>query len=158
MKAIFLDVDGILNNQYSCSSCQGYKGIDDDKLIRLKKIVDDTGAVIVISSTWRLGYNNDGHYLDAFWKYLEEKLKEQELSIYDVTPNIARKHRGEEILRWLVDHPEVDKYVILDDDDYDFWQIGPEITDYLVQTDFYAKDGGLQDKHVEKAIKILNGE
>lgn len=160
MKAIFLDVDGNLNNQYSRSRCQGYKGIDDDKVARLKQIVDATGAVIVISSTWRLGYNKEGHKLEYFGKYLEKKLKKQGLSIYDVTPDFRHMgwHRGEEILDWLVKHPDVDEYVILDDEEYDFYSIGKEITDHWVQTDFYSKDGGLQPEHVEKAIKILNGE
>ena len=52
----------------------------------------------------------------------------------------------------------MDKYLILDDEEFDFYQIGPEITDFWIQTDYYSRQGGLQQEHVEQAIKILNGE
>lgn len=160
MKVIFLDIDGVCNNHHSRSRCQGYIGIDDDKVVLLKQIADATDAKIVLSSTWRLGYNKQGHHLEKMAEYLKKKFAKQGLSVYDVTPDF--KHmgwkRGEEILDWLVKHPDVEKYVILDDEDYDFRYIGPEITDHWVQTEYYSKDGGLQPEHVEKAIKILNGE
>lgn len=160
MKVIFLDIDGVVNFTYSRSRCQGYTGIDDDKLERLKQIVDATESKIVLSSTWRLGYNKDGHHLKAFGDYLKKKFKKHQLEVYDVTPDFD-KHgwlRGEEILDWLVRHPDVDRYLILDDEEYDFYQIGHEITDFWIQTDYYSRQGGLQQEHVEQAIKILNGE
>ena len=160
MKVIFLDVDGNLNNEYSRSRCQGYIGIDDDKVALLKQIVDATDAKLVLSSTWRLGYNKEGHRLEKMGEYLKKKLAKQGLSIYDVTPDFGRMGypRGEEILDWLVKHPDVDRYVILDDEEYDFYQIGSEITDFWIQTDYYSRQGGLQQEHVDRAIEILNGE
>lgn len=51
MKIIFLDVDGVLNCQNSKSNCYGIMGIDDDKVSRLRKIVECTDAKIVLIST-----------------------------------------------------------------------------------------------------------
>ncbi len=45
MKVIFLDFNGVLDTYYSLDE------IDKDNLLRLKKIVSDTGASIVISSS-----------------------------------------------------------------------------------------------------------
>ena len=160
MKVIFLDIDGCVNNSCSKSRCEGYTGIDDDKLERLKQIVDATGSKIVLSSTWRLGYNKDGHHLKAFGDYLKRKFKKHQLEVYDVTPDFGKRGwlRGEEILDWLVKHPDVDRYLILDDEEYDFYRIGHEITDYWIQTEYYSDLGGLQDEHVKKAIEMLNGD
>ena len=160
MKVIFLDIDGVVNSIYSRSRCQGYIGIDDDKVILLKQIVDATDARIVLSSTWRLGYNKAGHHLEKMGDYLKKKLAKQGLFVYDVTPDFGRRGwlRGEEILDWLVKHPDVDKYLILDDEEYDFYNIGHEITDYWIQTEYYSDFGGLQDEHVRKAIEMLNGD
>ena len=160
MKVIFLDIDGVVNSMYSRSRCQGYTGIDDDKVILLKQIVDATEANIVLSSTWRLGYNKAGHHLEKMGDYLKKKLAKHQLEVYDVTPDFGKRGwlRGEEILDWLVKHPDVDRYLILDDEEYDFYKIGHEITDYWIQTEYYSDFGGLQDEHVRKAIEMLNGD
>ncbi len=158
MKVIFLDVDGVLNCCYSTESISGYTGIDDDKVERLKQIVDATGAEIVLSSSWRLGVNKDNDSLDWAIEYLTKKLNAYGLKIYDVTPVVSSytTHRSEEIWSWLVDHPDVDKYVILDDawlpDLYKY----PELNSRLVKTHYYREDGGLQAEHVDVCIKILN--
>lgn len=54
MKAIFADVDGVLNEDSTPTRTKNsLVFIDSDKLLRLKRIVDATGAKIVLSSTWR---------------------------------------------------------------------------------------------------------
>ena len=51
----------------------------------------------------------------------------------------------------------VDNWVVLDDEWFgDFAKFG--ITEHWVRPSFYGKDGGLQEEHVQQAIKILNGE
>jgi len=57
--------------------------------------------------------------------------------------------RGDEIEAWLNEHPEVKKFVILDDDN-DM----RNLMDHLIQTDFYKK--GLTSELADKAIEILN--
>ena len=53
MKVVFLDIDGVLNEEKSRSRCCGYKGIDDKKVENLAKIIKTTNAAIVLISTWK---------------------------------------------------------------------------------------------------------
>ena len=62
MKVIFLDIDGVLNtsqtfieidNEFIKTGKRRIE-IDLDRVELLKEIVDATGAVIVLSSSWRL--------------------------------------------------------------------------------------------------------
>lgn len=55
MKTIFLDVDGVLTN----SGYLNYetRHINPEKVRLLSQIVKKTGAVIVLTSTWKDGYN-----------------------------------------------------------------------------------------------------
>ena len=65
MKLIFLDIDGVLNShdyflkRYSeTGKMQGGirpESIDPDALRRLERILEETDAKIIVSSTWRLG-------------------------------------------------------------------------------------------------------
>ena len=61
MRAIFLDIDGVLNCRTSRSYCHDDEcglitGIDSDKVKRLAKTVEATNAKIVLSSDWRVGW------------------------------------------------------------------------------------------------------
>ena len=142
MKVIFLDIDGVLNDAFTIQSL-----LDDmptkDHLDCLKAIVDTTGAEIVLSSTWRLfpSARND----------VRNSLDKVGLKFIDKTKELM-KGRGAEIQEWLDRHPEVDKFVILDDDDSD---IKPFFPKNIVKTTMYH---GLLPEHVEKAISILNAE
>lgn len=160
MKVIFLDVDGVLNAEYSKSRCGECLGVDSDKVKRLKNIVDATGAEIVLSSTWRLGYNKDHNAVENHAKYLSNKLGKQHLRSVGMTPDLGRNGalRGSEIKAWLDRNDDiVDEYVILDDEYFADFYTG-DLYRHLVRTDFYDTNGGLQDEHVEQAIRILNGE
>jgi len=55
MKVIFLDFDGVLNSVKYDRKRDWNKltFIDESRLPLLKQIVDSTGAVIVLSTTWR---------------------------------------------------------------------------------------------------------
>ncbi len=157
MKVIFLDCDGCLNTAYSKSKFEGYTGFDDDKLERLKQIVDATSAKIVISSTWRLGYNKDGHRLYKFSEYMKNKFTEHGMEIYDVTPDNGHNgmFRGTEIKDWLSKHDDVENFIIIDDENFDFSY--EKLGSKWIQTQYYRGDGGIQPKHVKRAIKMLNG-
>ena len=67
MKVIFLDIDGVLNEDTTptrTQSCALF--IDQEKLLRLKRIIDATQAKIVLSSTWR--YDRDDPKCNGvFW-------------------------------------------------------------------------------------------
>lgn len=154
MKVIFLDVDGVLNYRGCKARCKGFLGVEPEKVVLLKQIVDATDAKIVLSSTWRLGYNKDQKGYHGFRRHLEKRLNEYGLSVYDVTEDISAYKRGAEIRLWLAQHgKEVKRWVVLDDEYFgDFTE--HKIKSHLVQTDMYAD--GLTERHVRKAIGILN--
>lgn len=143
MKIIFLDVDGVLNMHNS----GGLYALNRNRLRLLQKLVDETGAKIVLSSTWR----KDEKGLNK----LRSVLKYRGLAIHDVTldlaeqPNGERAYRGNEIQEWLDRHPEVVNYVILDDDS--------DMRDSQLRN-FVQTDGmiGLTETLVYRAIQILN--
>ena len=161
-KVIFLDVDGVLNCSTSKSSCYDavcgvITGIDSDKVKRLAKIVEATGAEIVLSSDWKDGWSK--YYTSSkpsHAKYLDNHLyKKGRLTIKDKTPNTNKGSwfRGEEILAYLRSHQDVESYVILDDTLFEDFSI-KEISEHLVLTEYKV---GLTDDDVEKAIRILRG-
>lgn len=148
MKIIFLDIDGVLNshqwiraNEHLLKTQQLSMHVDLDKeaVARLERLVKQTEAKIVISSTWRIV-----HSLSSLRDILGRHGFTGE--VIDKTPklNIAR---GLEIQQWLDKNP-VESFVILDDS-----SDMAHLLNKLVRTSF---DDGLQDKHVEAAIELLS--
>lgn len=147
MKVIFLDVDGVLN----CETTQeltreGVRFVENRLVERLKRIVDETGAEVVLSSDWR--YDRDYEECNGDYLELKSKLAEYGIEFYGFTPVILHEDRGYEIDRYLAEHKEVEKFVILDDrcDMY------PHLR-RLVRTNW---ESGLKDEDVEEAIWLLN--
>lgn len=152
MKIIFLDVDGILNSNDTEDVFRGFIGLDYSGIKLLREIVDATGAEIVLVSSWKSRWYKDHKELqDNLANYLDARLAEEGLKIMDKTEG-SSFDRGAGIVEWLSEHT-VESWIVLDDEifaDYEEYGIMP----HLVKTSFY--DGGLKDKHVELAIKILN--
>lgn len=108
-----MDVDGVLNTA-SLIESDGINAIGEEFLQRIERIVKETKTEVVLSSTWRL-------YPTAK-SVLEEKLKTKNIFILDSTIEIRKKlsaptSRSEEIAEWLIRHPEVNKFAIVDDND-----------------------------------------
>lgn len=155
MKVIFLDIDGVLNSdeyfeKTTNLNIQGIESeIDVTKIELLKKAIDETGAKVVLSSTWR--------YLRKV-QYLKELLSHYGISITDSTPFLENK-RGLEIKQWLVNHPEVEDFVILDDEVFDFYNQG--LLEKLIKMsdgidgNGYSYGEGLQPKNINEIIKRL---
>lgn len=169
MKVIFLDIDGVLNNQQTFqsryerhqSTGEWLIEIDEAMVARLVNIVKETNAKIVLSSSWRTGFSHDTcEPLGEQAQGLVDILNRYGLSIYSRTGN--GRDRTYEIEEWLHTRNDIDSFVILDDNSYDLQKfIGKE----LVKTSFTAPNEmvkdmgdctGLQDEHVVKAINILN--
>lgn len=147
MKVLFLDIDGVLNSDATTRKTgTGWDFVDDIHIERLKRILDATGAKVVLSSTWR--YDRDEPKLNSDFLELQDYLKQFDIEFYDYTPNSNPYQRGLEIQEWLDEHPEVEQFVILDDRD----DMEP-CMDHLVQT---IQHDALLDEHVEEAIQILN--
>ena len=137
-----------------------YLGIDTKRIRRLKRIVRATGAKIVLSSDWRHFYNigSKEQKSDA-GKYLYNKMRRAHLTIYDKTPNIKWERRGLEIKFWLDQHPEVDRFIILDDRYFDFTRYNLQ-NNFIRTIDYSDKDewAGLTEHLTEIAIEMLNGK
>ena len=148
MKVIFLDVDGVLNSVETTTLCYGFVGIDDEKVAKLRKIVEATGAQIVLSSSWKHDWEPlDKDKQNKYGDYLDQKLNK--------TSEANSECRGEGIVEWVGTH-EVDSFIILDDEWFDFKELG--LQSRVIKTEFYDENGGLTDNHVELAIELLNSE
>lgn len=164
---IFLDVDGVLNSMAYFESLgkenrqSGYNRISDFHLQMLAKIYHTCDAKIVLSSTWRELNNKTDMSVYPMYQYLVNSLAKYNMKIMSQTP-VIHMNRPLEIVSWLNNREDRDniRFVSLDDDfskkDYDKYGIG----DCLVHTKFFChklSEGGLQQEHVDKAIRILNG-
>ena len=82
MKLIFLDIDGVLNNENSKSCApSGCTGIDDKLTNKLTHIIEATDAKIVLTSDWKIGWESFDIYCSEDAKYLNSKLKKYGLYI-----------------------------------------------------------------------------
>lgn len=159
MLVLFLDVDGVLVHSGSLARgrASGEPGgssffhaatVDPDCALRLKRILDTTGAKIVVSSVWRrfdaqmiglhrailnAGYPN-GRAVRALFA--------------GSTPHLG-EDRPAEIAAWLAAHPEVTRHVVLDD--------GPIPGHPQVEPRPNHFEGGLLDSHADQAIRLLMG-
>jgi hypothetical protein len=105
MKVIFLDIDGVLNCDKTPNPRKFPYIVDKKLLVRLKKLLDRTGAKVVLSSTWRC--DPVGLFAAKHWG----------VPFIDVCPDKPRSPRGKEITSWLADHPKVTRFVVIDDED-----------------------------------------
>lgn len=144
-KVIFLDMDGVLN----CSTTKKVEGkvweIDPKIVAKFNKVFDVCKDVeVVLSSSWRYAVKKG--YIDI--NQLMKEVGYTGPDIVEMTPD-GEDERGLEIQEWLDCHPEVEKFVILDDND-DMLHLLPK----LIATGFY--DFGLKDEHVERIIQALS--
>lgn len=121
-------MDGVLNSEddlmiyrekNNITGCILYDEVEDRPLKLLKEIIDKTSAKIVVSSSWKIGCCKSGKesiFGDRLYSKLEKRLKDYDMSIYDITPSLdSGTQRGDEIRKWLSENL-VDNFIILDDD------------------------------------------
>ncbi len=167
MKVIFLDVDGVLNNDESLMLDDS---LDETLLLRLRDLIKRTNANIILSSSWRLCFKPLCSIMS--------RLEKIGLHISGMTPNgvslewLAQRgikptnryldsytnwegkttkittDRGAEIMKWLSEN-EVESFVILDDEDFDIQKYYPN---NFIKTKFKT---GLTQADVNRAAKIL---
>ena len=149
---IFIDVDGVLNTTNSRFTKYEVKESNVEALGMLIK----KGYIVkvVLSSTWRLGYDKDYKQCSPQVQNLRTKLASVGITIYDKTPIYKDKTRDVEITRYIKGYElKYDNftYVILDDDTSVFDKGALE--DMI----FYKVDEhtGLLQKDVNKIVKKL---
>ena len=163
MKYLFLDIDGVLNHEeWYRDRSPKYKYdfwwencFDPECVKRVNKILQETGAELVISSSWRLDTNLKQYF---------EKVGLP--TTFDRTPIVYKEDdgwadRGEEIEAFISFHP-CDNYVILDDD-MDFTE--DQIQNHFVHCcadytqafkEAHVGETGLTELKMKEAINILN--
>ena len=160
---LFLDIDGVLNSVswqarretkaaavivpdaaavIVPDNAYWLRSIDPDAVARLNRLLNETGAGVIISSTWR------------------EMLTLPELrgvlgqrgftgTIVGRTPTLDT-HRWSEILACLAGHDPLPPFVALDDDPLHHY--GCDQPRRFVRTDYRV---GLQDAQVDRCIQFL---
>ena len=156
MKIIFLDIDGVLNNAIDSEHHQfhkeGYYFFSKERVGHLNYILGQTGAKIVVSSTWRLGKTVSELQALCKWMGIEGE-------VIDKTEYLKDNYtlRGNEIYKWIEDNEDLLgkrgydflEYVILDDEsDMLLW-----LKDHFVNCD---GEIGLTHSNAYQAVKILN--
>lgn len=144
MKVIFLDFNGVLDTYDNMDV------INPDNLNRLKRIIDKTGAKVVISSSLKNTYFYIGQH-NRLFKSIIKELMDAGIDVIGITPQADT--REEEIKLYLQQHPEVTNFCILDDD-YDM----EGLKENLVKLPPQMQEGqmGLEDIHMNMAIDILS--
>lgn len=165
-KIIFLDIDGVL----AIPSClkDGMWALSDEKQKLLGKILDETDAKIVLSSSWRYAtLEKTKEHMESEGFLFNDKLIGVTIRAYHYLEKGTGIHlsipRGVEIKQWIDTHIHSNNgkdwnrkqegkdftYLILDDD-----------VDMLLEhkDNFINTDGmkGLSDDDVERAVAILN--
>jgi len=172
MDIIFLDMDGVLNSVAFFDANPGRNPgtnpivdttsvgdswwtsmVDAEAVARLNRVIEATGAKIVISSSWR--YHCEPEKMQRILE--AEGFKGEVIGrtpFHHLLPQGIRDldgSRGQEISVWLTEntHLDIENFVILDD-------LGPRafahVAPHLVHTTWGK---GLLDEHVAFAIRML---
>ncbi len=152
-KVIFLDIDGVLNSDaYDRIRGKNQGNIDETRLPLLKRLIDETQALIILSSSWRKHWEKDIDICDNVGREIIDTFAKYQISIYDKTVCLASNDRAEEIRIWLSNHNDVKLYVIFDDIAFGW---GADLQEHLIKTN--PRIGlGLEERYIQKAIEILN--
>jgi hypothetical protein len=183
MKIIFLDIDGVLNceNAYRSGEClriewvNRYEDTDHHQSFCswskqwLNKLIEETGANIVISSTWR---HSGLEWLEDVWR-----VERMSGKIIGVTPSFRGDingytiPRGCEIDKWLEDskfhhinwsrerqddvisNSGIENYIIIDDDSDMLYGQRKHFVHVLPSP---RNKDGFTEEHYKLGLQILN--
>jgi hypothetical protein len=162
MKIIFLDIDGVLNHDQTMSITPGgWKGLSINLVSRLGLITKKTGAVVVLTTSWRNDWDKNVENRNPDGEYLYRKLSKEKVFILDKTKDFSEDqrgayfYRGKEIVDYLQNHPEIESYIVVDDNEFDFADHPEAILPYFIQTD---SNVGLSMDNMNQMIQLLSKE
>ena len=149
MKVVFLDIDGVLNSRAWFERHGPERGLghlEPRACARVQRLCDETGAALVISSTWRVIHKRAA---------ISEMFRARDLTT-TILGMTAALHtaRGYEIQAWLDASPAIaglgaiEGMVILDDD-ADMVHLAP----WHVMTDV---EHGFTDRELVQAAEVLS--
>lgn len=159
---VFLDIDGVLNGGW-CKEFE-FDWTKPEAVAAFNRIMAETGARVVVSSSWRL--ENSLNDIKAF---LFDHGIDSTIEFIGVTPEIdfeVEWHgdllelpdaRIKEIRAWLNQHPEVQHFVVLDDQDIRLdvnndVKSDSEIESRWVRTIY---EEGLTEEQADTAVRIM---
>lgn len=115
---VFLDVDGVLNTRRTCMHTPSgvYVGVDEARIAILSNSMRQTGAQgVILTTTWKNMQADDEDYI-----YLVENLEKYGIVVLGKTKEERCTRREEGILKYLELHPEIEEFLILDDQHFGF--------------------------------------
>jgi hypothetical protein len=158
MKVIFLDIDGVLNSEKFLKNNHG-EAIDRINVSILKNVIDKTGAVVVMSSAWRLWFDDNMMPREGYSQNLHDILSEFGIKLFGKTPDFSTDEirinktfshvKAKEIIAWLNENQSVDKYAVIDDLDLR----NEEVNAHLVRTNGQV---GITEKDAMRVIDIIS--
>lgn len=115
---VFLDVDGVLNTRTTCERAPSemYTGIDEARIRILAGAMRECRVSgVVLTTTWKNLRPDHEDYI-----YLKEGLSKYGIEILGKTEEPSLFQRGKGITDYLNKTQEIDEFVILDDQHFDF--------------------------------------
>lgn len=160
-KVIFLDIDGVLNRIILNTIQQGSLDnvlIEEDKVQLLSRLIEVTGAQIVLHSGWRFWFDSEINPSNQESKSLLKIFEKYNLKIASMTPDLCTDEikkskkfslvKAKEIKAWLQENPAVEKWLVIDD---------LNLNDSTIHTRQIRtnQEFGLTQADIEKAIAML---
>lgn len=171
MNVIFLDFDGVLNTIH-------YSDITDvERRIKiLSEICKKYNCKVVIEASAKdlidekTNIPEKGSWVEDIYVLF----KKYDIDCIGRTPNVEKSiskfstlpmWKEDEILLYLENHPEIEHFCVIDDDDAKYIHNGmsdlDKVREYLVSPIFYSKnpeEEGLLTKHIDEVGEILKKE
>jgi len=145
MKVIFLDFDGVINNW------DHFDGVDYNNVKFLLEIIKSTDAKVVATTSHKYTFQrNPGiDYKDTNYFRYVTVLMDMGIEIFQITPYVDG-NRELEIKEYLKTHPNIEQFLILDDE-----YVGDSLKEHQVLLELY---NGICEEHVKPSLNILNGK
>lgn len=151
MNVIFLDIDGVIQSPRYCVAINetGWLSAFEPAAMHMSRnLIRDAKAKIVISSSWRIGHKESRELKQIFRCCGFKEISNAFHSDWRTKELPRPSCRGDEIAEWLSRNPEIENYLILDDD-ADMLESQKE---NFVQT---CSQNGILLSHYDKARNIL---
>lgn len=164
MNVVFLDFDGEINTYHDNS-----REAIENRIKILSEICNDYNCKVVIEASIKREIDEETLETSIEWvKEIFDLFKKYNIDCIGRTPVISKKinsyseipiWKEDEIELYLSNHPEINHYCVIDDDD-----LAPnnsdlnKVRDHLVKTMFYSSDSskeGLLEEHKEVVGKII---
>ena len=175
MNVIFLDFDGVINTHHDKNiKDKDYVQIIEDRIKILSKICNKYNCKVVIEASSKDNINEETLETDVDWiKDIFKLFKKYNIECIGRTPSITKAlnnytylsiWKEDEIRLYLFNHPEIEHYVVIDDDDRkdsNMLSDLDKVRNHLVKTEYICEtrnQEGLLEKHIDEVGEVLKKE